>query len=231
MMQGAYASSEVVVPEARVGACYRHGLETFFSNLPVLLGTGLVVGCVWLGGASMTHVHGVIGLLGLAFGALVTTPLLWGFYYMCLQGVRGRRPEVEDLVVKVHGSYGQIALAGVAVCLLVFAGLLLLVVPGVIAYARTRFVPYLVLEDGMDAATAIRESFELTRGREGTILGISALGLLACGVGSLFMGIGVLPAAVWWDLAMASLYHAEVVPEETPPRLADLFPDPLFRDL
>ena len=75
------------------------------------------------------------------------------------------------------------------------------------------------------AVDAIRESFRLTRGLEGTILGIIVAGLLASGLGLAMLGLGLVPALIWWDLAMASLYHAEVLPSSEPPELG-VFAEP-----
>ena len=103
--------------------------------------------------------------------------------------------------------------ANFLVAAMIVLGLILLVVPGVIVYLRTRFVPYLVVEDRLDPVSAIRESFDLTEGLSGTLLGITALGWLAVLVGCIPFMLGVVPALIWWDLSVASLYHGALLCE------------------
>jgi len=212
------------VPQARVGSCYRHGIEVFAAALPVLLVAGVVVAALTTAGTSMLRQGGTLGLVGLAFACFIALPSRWGFDGACLQSVRGRAPGEVDLA-RLRDHYGSVVVAGVAVGAMVIAGLLFFVVPGVWIYCRTRFVPYLVVNEGAGAVEAIAESFRLTAGYTGTILGISAVGLVACGLGLAMLGLGLLPALVWWDLALASLYHAVVVsPEEVEiEELRDLF--------
>ncbi len=211
-------------PAPRVGACYEHALQSFAAHLAPLLGIGLVVAGVVALASHLTHTHSGLALVGLGLGAFVATPLKWGFYTLCLDAARGGRVDAANLI-RVQDNYREIVIAGVICTLLVVAGLILLVLPGIFVYTRLQFVPYLVVEEKLDAVDAIRESFRLTRGLEGTILGIIVAGLLASGLGLAMLGLGLVPALIWWDLAMASLYHAEVLPSSEPPELG-VFAEP-----
>jgi hypothetical protein len=198
-------------PQPRVADCYVHAARSFVAHLPPLLGIGLCVGLVVVASSALTHAHGIPTLVGLALGAFVATPLKWGFYGICLDAVRGRRVDAANLV-RVQENYREVVIAGVVSTLLVLAGLVFLILPGLYLYLRLQFVPYLVVNEGLDAGGAIRESLRLTRGLEAPILGIVVVGLAASLAGLLMAGLGLLPALVWWDLAMASLYCAEVRP-------------------
>ena len=201
------------IPQARVGDCYRHAGNAFLANLPLLLGFGIALALIRSATDSMLAASGLIGLVGLAFAIFVALPARWGFYGLCLRAVWGEPVEGAD-ILNVRDNYREIVIGGVVVTLLVIAGLILLVVPGVIVYLRTRFVPYLIVEEQLDARTAIRESFRLTQGLESTIFGICAAGIGLSFAGLLCFVVGVVPAVIWWDLAMASLYHAEVMPPD-----------------
>jgi type IV secretory pathway TrbD component len=67
-------------------------------------------------------------------------------------------------------------------------------------------VPYLVVDEKMDATEAIRRSWDMTRGHAGTIflMGLTAffvaLGGLICFI------VGIFPAVIWISLAFASIY-------------------------
>ncbi len=76
--------------------------------------------------------------------------------------------------------------------IIVFLGLLLLVVPGIIAAVGLGFAPYLVVDRGKGPIEALKESWRLTEGHKGQLFllalaltGINILGLLALVVGVL----------------------------------------------
>lgn len=198
-------------PQPRVGDCYAHAARSFVAHFPPLLGIGFCIGLVVAASSALTHAHGILTLMGLALGAFVATPLKWGYYGICLDAVRGRRVDAANLA-RVQENYREVAIAGVVSTLLVLAGLVFLILPGLYLYLRLQFVPYLVVNEGLDAGAAIQESFRLTHGLEAPILGIVVVGVAASLAGLLMAGLGLLPALIWWDLAMASLYHAEVLP-------------------
>jgi len=177
-----------------------------------LLATQLVLLCTWgTSAALLTSPGGALGAVAIA--AFVAAPLQDGLAYGCLRAVRGA-PAPARLGLRVLDNYREAVAAGVLLFLLTLLGLALGVLPGVIFYCRTRFVPYLVVEEGLDAVDAIQESFRLTRGHGFVILGITAGGAAACVAGLLCFGVGVIPALAWWELAQASLYHAVVLPSE-----------------
>jgi hypothetical protein len=200
-------------PDPTVGACYRHGWDAFLRQLPALLILGLITAAVVSAASGLTQRSGLVTWIGIALGAFVATPLKYGFYGICLDAARGQRADPEQLL-RVRDNYREIVIGGVIATLVVIAGLVFLVVPGIYLYCRLQFLPYLLVNEGMDAGTALRESFRLTEGVEWTILGIVATGLAASFVGLLAAGLGLVPALIWWDLSMASLYHAEVLPRE-----------------
>lgn len=201
------------VPAPVANACIRHGARAFVDHLPVVLFAGLGVWALGAAGEGLLGGPGVciaIGLLGLVF---FVRPLEWGFSFLCLRGVREEDPRPGD-VLRAFRRYGDVVLGHLTLVVMVVVGLCLLIVPGVIFYLRTRFVRYLVVEDGLDFLSAIRESFALTAGRTRTLLAITAAGWLAVAMGTLPLGLGIAPALIWWDLSLASLYYAATESEE-----------------
>jgi hypothetical protein len=182
---------------------YRSAGQVFLLRLPILLVLGLAAAAVQL--VSWRWAPG-LGLAGFAFSVLLAIPLKWGFSYVCLRAVRDEVVEPRD-VLRAFDHYVNAAAAAALVLAMVTLGLVLLIVPGVYLYCRTRFVPYLVTHEDMDALEAIRTSWHLTEDHLGAIFGISVVGLLLSGLGMLFAGIGALPALILWDLALASYYH------------------------
>jgi len=176
--------------------------------LPLLLLSGLL--------AVLEGFSGVMrnGLLWLVFATLLLQPARYAFAVVCLDAVRGA-PVDETSFDGMRRHYAALAMAGAISGLLVLAGLCLLVVPGVIAYLRTRFVPYLIVEEGMGASEAVRESFARTRGLEWPLLWISAAGLVSTLIGFALGFIGAIPAIALWELARAALY-ADTAPDSRP---------------
>ncbi len=200
------------LPEPFAAACWGHGLTAIRRGRAALIPLTLVLTLAALVGGSVSRSGaGVLG--GGAFALFVTAPFQAGFAYVCLRAARGV-PAAPRHALMALDNYREVVAATAFVWLGTALGLACFVAPGVVFYCRTRFVPYLVVEEGLDAAAALQESFRLTRGREGAILGITALGLAASAAGLLLFGLGIVPALVWWDAALASLYHAVVLPSE-----------------
>ncbi len=195
------------VPAPEVEACIRHGGRAFRDHLGVVLIVGLAVGALGLVAEGLTSGPPVCVALGMAGLLLVVRPLEWGFSFLCLRAVRDEDPEARD-VLRAFAHYGDVVFGHLALVVMVVAGLCLLVVPGVLVYLRTRFVRYLVIDEGLDFMSAIRESIRLTRGQTGRLAGITAAGILAVVIGVLPFGLGIAPALIWWDLTLASLYYA-----------------------
>ncbi len=196
-----------------VETAYRNGGQVFLDRLAPLLVLGLAAVATQF--VSLGWVPGLRWIASFAFAVLVAIPLRWGFAYVCLRAVRGETPEPRDLA-RAFDHYVNAAAAAALVYAAVLVGCVLLIVPGVYIYCRTRFVPYLITQHDMDPVEAIRESWRLSEDHLGAILGISAFGLLLSGLGFLLAGIGVVPAMIWWDLALASYYHAELEGSDAP---------------
>jgi Protein of unknown function (DUF975) len=83
--------------------------------------------------------------------------------------------------------------------IIVFAGFLLLVVPGVIAALGLGFAPYLVVDRGMGPIEALKQSWHLTKGYKWPLLGLALalVGLNLLGVAALIVGLLVTVPISW----------------------------------
>ena len=167
----------------------------------------LLVGIVWM---LLSAPSGWLGdqLLGMAYHVLVLMPVGFGGMYAFLRAARGGKPDVSDLFVAFRADYWQAVLAGLLTSALIGIGTVLLVVPGIIAAVRLAWVPYLVTDERMQAVDAIRESWERTRGYGWTIFAIWLLAIPLVLLGLLALGVGVILALMWIQLAAAVLYAA-----------------------
>jgi len=167
----------------------------------------LLVGVVWL---LLSAPSGWLrdSALGAVYHVLVLGPLGFGGMYAFLRAARGGTPDVNDLFVPFRQDYWQAVLAYVLMSALIAIGFCLLVVPGIVAAVRLAWVPYLVVDGHLDAVAAIRASWERTRDHAWTILGIFLIAIPVVIVGFLLLGVGVIPAMMWVQLASAVLYAA-----------------------
>lgn len=124
----------------------------------------------------------VIGLISMFFSL--------GMMRMAVDGDRGQTAQVETLWSQ-GGFYVTAVLASIAVGVIVTFGMMLLIVPGIIAALGLSLTLYVVLDEEVDAITALQRSWELTDGYK-TFLLIQALvigvGMIAvycftCGLG------------------------------------------------
>ena len=98
-------------------------------------------------------------------------------------------------------------MASVLTSFIIGIGIVLLIVPGIIFAVRLAFVPYLVTEKGMDAVTAIKTSWEMTRPHAWTIFFIGLLCIPIVLGGILVLGVGVVVSVMWIGVAFALVYH------------------------
>ncbi|MEW6269565.1 MAG: hypothetical protein AB1689_09750 [Thermodesulfobacteriota bacterium] len=193
--------ADVTVPNAieSYGIAWRE-LQRCFLEL-------LLVGVVWL---LLSAPSGWLqdSFLGVVYHVLVLGPVSFGGMYAFLRAARGDTPQVGDLFVPFQRSYAQAVLASLLVSVLVAIGMVLLIVPGVIAAVRLAWVPYLVVDERMDAAASIRESWERTRGYGWTIFAIFLIAIPLVLIGLVLLVVGVIPAMMLVQLASAVLFAA-----------------------
>jgi uncharacterized membrane protein len=101
--------------------------------------------------------------------------------------------------------------------LIVGLGIVMLIVPGIIFACKLAFVPYLVMDEKMEATDAIRKSWNMTTGYTGTIFLMGCTAIFVGLLGLICLIVGIIPAAMWISLAFASMYVAvagKVKPED-----------------
>jgi hypothetical protein len=155
------------------------------AGMGALMG-GLMGGM--MGGQEGAVAGGVAGLLGgmLLFGLLFG--LAVGLLSLVASGVvvvmgrdalAGREPVLGDALGAVLGRLGAVVGASVLVTLVVGIGLLLLVLPGLVAMVFLMFALPAVLLDGQRAVEGLRRSVALVRANLGLALGFVVGAILA----------------------------------------------------
>ena len=113
--------------------------------------------------------------------------------------------KVSDLFKQVAVS-GKYFLAQLVVGLIVFAGLLLFIVPGIYWSLKYTFVPYLVIGKKVGVGKALRLSGQMTEGIKWKLLSFMMITLLFNLGGLMLFVVGVLITGPITYLAIASLY-------------------------
>ncbi|MEI6682789.1 MAG: YciC family protein [Bacteroidota bacterium] len=211
--------NQMQLPEPTVSGTYGHGWEIMKKNFPELLLVMLIqvllslpVGFTrgLLFGSLMTT-----GFFQIVYGLLVLAPVSYGSSWVFLKAVRGETFKVQDIFF-AYQSFGNVLLSQILVSLIVMAGIIMLIVPGIIFACKLAFVPFLVMDEKMEAAEAIRKSWNMTNGHAGTIF-LMGLTAFFVGIGGLIcFVVGIFPAIIWISLAFACIYHVVSVKAKEP---------------
>lgn len=131
---------------------------------------------------------GIFGLVSFVVGIFVNMAQI----RIGLRFADGDVADFPDLLAD-YRKFLDVLVGSILYGLLVFAGLILLIIPGIYWAVRYQFFGYLILDQEYGPVDAIKRSGELTRGVWWnlfafwlTMLGIWILGFLACCVGVLF---------------------------------------------
>ena len=87
--------------------------------------------------------------------------------------------------------------------IIIFFGLLLLIVPGIIAALGLGMVPFTVIDRGAGPIDALKESWRITKGHKGqlALLGLALLGINLLGILALVVGLLVTVPVTWLTIA------------------------------
>ncbi len=106
----------------------------------------------------------VLNVLAAGYALLVVPIVNYGADWMYLRFMRDEQPNVGDIFAGFKKGYLNIVLASLLVVAICGIGFLLVIVPGIIFACRLAFVPYLVMDKGLDPVGAIEKSWFMTRG-------------------------------------------------------------------
>lgn len=194
-----------------VGASYDNGWRRLWKYFPELLLIVIVYIAIsipsgvnsWFPGSAVVV---ALGFFTTLYSVFVVNPVGYGVAYASLKAARGEKPEVADMF-EGFKNYLNVVAASLLTAVIIAVGFILLIVPGIIFACKLAFVPYLVLDKKLNATEAIRESWNMTNGRAGTIFLIGLLAIPIFIAGFICFGVGAIISAMWVSLAFASYYH------------------------
>ena len=215
------------LPEPAVSSLLQHGWETMKKNFPELLLVFFLQLLLSLP-VSLSNVlrsddfsfgMGFYGLFSVAYGIIVLLPVSYGSSWVFLKAVRGESFKVTDIFFAFQ-SFLNVIISGLLVGLIICAGCVLLIVPGIIFACKLVFVPYLVLDEKMEATEAIRKSWKMTKGFSWTIFWLAIVSFFIVIAGLICLVVGVIPAVIWIELAFAAIYWIVSVKDKSIPSVS-----------
>jgi len=166
-----------------IGGCYERSWNLLKANFWPLVGVNaLIVGLETL--LSLNHLGSFAGmLLGAVFEG--------GLYYYILKRVRGQPTEVGDAFAGFSRALVPLILTGVVMALLICAGLVLLVLPGIYLYVAYKFADLLVIDRGLGFWPALEVSRRVITAQWWRVLGLLLLAIPFALLGMAALGVGL----------------------------------------
>lgn len=132
------------------------------------------------------------------FGIVLSAYLSAGILKIVLSYFDGKILPLSDLFTQVK-YFWRILGANILIGLIVFAGIILLIVPGIIWGLKYQFTLNLIVDKDMGISEAMQKSAELTKGVKLQLLGLNLTLVGVMILGFLALGIGILVAVpiVW----------------------------------
>ena len=184
--------------EVDIGRCVGRSWDLMTKNFWLVVATtavvGIIEGCV-----------NAVPYLGAVAGMVIAGVLHGGLYLMFLKLIRGEKAEFGDAFAGFSLTFVQLMLAGLVVGLLISAGILACILPGIYLAVAWLFTFPLVIDKKLDFWPAMELSRKVLTMHWGNMF----LLLLVCGLvtlaGVLALCVGVLVAA---PVAMAAIVYA-----------------------
>ncbi|MFT5441482.1 MAG: hypothetical protein ACI8W3_000523 [Myxococcota bacterium] len=202
------------IPEATVRGAIGNALQVFSDDIVPFLIVFFIMIMVGAGCGSLFVYLEYGSYYSSASFLLIAGPLEMGVSFLCLRAVRSGRVSFDHLF-SVFNRYPSVFLANALMTLIFSSASLVLLIPGIVFFCATRFVSFLLLEDELGGAAAIRDSIRLSRQCAWQLLGICSVGFAGVALLVLFatqLGaaaiLGIVPGMVLWNLSIASLYHS-----------------------
>lgn len=146
------------------------------------------------------------------FYFLINSGLSAGLAWLAIKSVDHADPKIGDLFSRFKYTF-HVAIAQILYSLIVFVGLLLLIVPGVMWALRYSLYTYFIAEKGVGPIQALKMSGETTQGSKWDLFGLAIASILIVIAGALLLGFGLLVAipivVIAWAFAYRILYVKE----------------------
>lgn len=189
-------------PNFSIKLALSKGWQTYKTNFGFLIVTFilylLIMGVINGLEAYLSEKESVFGLIIAIVGVFVSFLIQIGWVRIGLKLLNGELAEYEDLL-KNGDRVLSYFLGNLLVGVIVAAGLVLLVIPGIYWALKYMYVPYLIADRNLKVGEAMRLSAVMTNGVKWKLVGYSfvQLGLIIAGVLALFVGLLAVLPTLW----------------------------------
>ena len=136
-----------------------------------------------------------------------------GFIKIFLKIYDNEKPELKDLFLQ-YPLFFRFVAASILSQIIVFLGLLLLIIPGIILGIALSFFPYLIVDKKIPSINSLKQSYEITKGvRFKLFIFYIILGLINL-LGVLFLVVGLFVTLPLTSLAIVFVYRKLLEQEE-----------------
>jgi len=145
-------------------------------------------------------------IAGMTFGVLIAAPLYIGSALFFVNVSRKSNPQIEDMF-KGFNSYGAALGANLLVLLIVFGGMILLIIPGIIWGIQYSMVNYIIADNpNCGGNESLERSRKMMNGHKVKMFRFMVRVMGVVILCYLTLGIGFLWGIPWISTAMAKFY-------------------------
>jgi hypothetical protein len=212
-----------------IGFCIGQGWKHTFANFGTIILVGLIYLAISFGVALVTNLifggqsdvringqgiqttsGGPFSLIGDLIAQCVSIFLSLGAIHIGLRILRGEHPEVGEMFSQ-DSKFINGALATLLYFIMVFFGLICFIIPGIFLALRFGFYKEAIVEKNLDAISALKYSYQLSRENTLSLFGLAIICFLILLVGfiALYIGLIISFPVVWMTSLVAYRYlHA-----------------------
>jgi hypothetical protein len=216
-------SNNTHVSDTSTGDNYSKGWKLIFTTFIELLVVTLVYAVIQIPtGGIQIKPDGFewylvpIVMLAIGYGIFISGPIGYSVSWVFLKAVRREKIEIKDMFAVFDRNYWNAVIAGLVTTIIIVIGFFMLIVPGIIFACRLAFVPYLIMDEKMEAMEALKASWAMTKGHGWTVFFMGLLAFFIVIAGLLVLIFGVLISAMWITAAFAVLYHSVYLKQGIP---------------
>ncbi len=197
-----------------LSSAFSHGWATMMKSFLELFLVLLILVAIgipfWPVSAVEDHLPGVIVLqvFAMVYALLVHAPFSYGAKYMYLNAVRGNKLVMRD-ILKPFDNYLNVILANLLSGAIIVFGLFMLIIPGIVFAVKLCFVPYLVMDKGLDPVEAVKQSWNMTHGVSWVIFWMAIVSFFIYVAGLICLLVGVIFSSIWVSASFAAIYYAK----------------------
>lgn len=179
------------------------------GGLAMVLPTALMLALEYMGrqsSVSMVALRAYLSSFLQVVSWVVNLIIGMGYITIALKLVDGQKPAFKDLFTSIKHFFSFL-LVNLCYGVIVFVGILLLIVPGIMWALKFQLAPYFVIDRGLDPITALKASAVATKGAKVELLLFGILLQFINAAGFLVILLGLFATIPTTMVALAHMYR------------------------